>query len=238
VVFDARWGIGAGPNGKDVFAFNRVTKTLTVVSLNTAGVIGNGFVWPGVGVSSNGRYVAFASDASDLVAGDTNSATDTFVRDLINKKTYRVSTNGVLQQSTFFSSVPAISSDGNFVAFQSPDNTLVSNDGDNLYDVFERRTVPMGVSSVAPNAFPAGASTPVTVHGSGFQPATTVSFTGAHATAVTITGVTYVNPSTLTANVSVAGGTPAGSLTVVATETGAWATTPLAIGRCSCAHTS
>ncbi|HEY3833762.1 MAG TPA: hypothetical protein VGO03_15805, partial [Acidimicrobiia bacterium] len=70
------------------------------------------------------------------------------------------------------------------------------------------------------------------------QPATTVSFTGARAAAVTITGVTYVNPSTLTATVSVTGGTSAGALTVVATQAGTWATTPLAIGRCSCAHTN
>ena len=68
VVFDALWGIAPNPGGRDVLAYNRVAKTITVVSLNPAGQIGNGFVWTGATVSDNARYVAFSSDASDLVA--------------------------------------------------------------------------------------------------------------------------------------------------------------------------
>jgi hypothetical protein len=42
-------------------------------------------------LSADGRYVAFASAASNLVAGDTNDVTDVFVRDVVTKAVERVS---------------------------------------------------------------------------------------------------------------------------------------------------
>src|SRR5262249_41649375 len=66
----------------NVFLRDRTTGVTTLVSVNmnaTGG--GNGDSLP-ADVSTNGRYAVFESSASDLVAGDTNNATDVFVRDL------------------------------------------------------------------------------------------------------------------------------------------------------------
>src|SRR4051794_38431465 len=45
----------------------------------------------GVAISGNGRFVAFQSWATDLVPGDTNAASDIFVRDRLKGTTGRVS---------------------------------------------------------------------------------------------------------------------------------------------------
>lgn len=68
-------------------------------------------------ISQSGRYVAFASAAPNLVAGDTNRTTDVFVRDNVAKTTERVSLSDDDAQSPSFSDQPAISDDGRYVAF-------------------------------------------------------------------------------------------------------------------------
>ena len=70
-------------------------------------------------VSANGRYVAFASDADDLVPNDTNNQRDVFVRDLMTGAVALVSadSNGVALPA--ISSDPAISGDGRYIAFSS-----------------------------------------------------------------------------------------------------------------------
>ncbi|HEV7535086.1 MAG TPA: calcium-binding protein, partial [Acidimicrobiia bacterium] len=81
-------------------------------------------------ISSDGRFVAFWSDASSLVPGDTNGSscatppcTDVFVRDRVANTTTRVtSTNGVQGDEDSYS--PALSNDGRFVAFDSKANSL------------------------------------------------------------------------------------------------------------------
>ena len=73
----------------NVFLRDRTNQTNTLVSLNLTGVAGgNGDSFP-VALSTNGQFVLFESSASDLVAGDTNNATDIFVRDLVNGTTLR-----------------------------------------------------------------------------------------------------------------------------------------------------
>jgi Tol biopolymer transport system component len=78
-------------------------------------------------ISADGRFVAFWSDASTLVDGDTNGdacaadkrpCSDVFVRDRVANTTTRMtSTNGVQGDEESFS--PALSMDGRFVAFDS-----------------------------------------------------------------------------------------------------------------------
>jgi WD40-like Beta Propeller Repeat len=71
-------------NGEfDVFVRDLKTGTTTLVSVNRAGTdSGNGRSAAGFSFSADGRFVAFASEASDLVATDTNGQGDVFVRDL------------------------------------------------------------------------------------------------------------------------------------------------------------
>ena len=92
-------------------------------------------------VSGNGRYVAFTSLASNLVASDTNNTQDVFVRDTQNGTTSRISVSTSGTQSNNTSSKPAISYDGRYVVFQSAASNLVSGDTNGTYDVFERDIV-------------------------------------------------------------------------------------------------
>lgn len=87
-------------------------------------------------VSADGRYVAFVSKANNIVAGDTNSRADIFVRDRTLGTTVRVSVSSAGAEADKDSANPTISSDGRFVAFDSVSATLVANDLNGQKDVF------------------------------------------------------------------------------------------------------
>jgi Tol biopolymer transport system component len=89
---------------------------LTVVSIDPNGGAAGGFE---PSVSGDGRYVAFESDASNLVAGDNNGTGDIFVRDLQTNTTRRVSVSSSGGDPNGDSFSPDISADGRFVAFDS-----------------------------------------------------------------------------------------------------------------------
>ena len=89
-------------------------------------------------ISADGRYVAFASDASNLVPGDTNNAPDVFVRDLQTGSIARVSTDVTGGQGNGVSYAPHISADGRYVAFDSDASNLVPGDTNGTGDVFVR----------------------------------------------------------------------------------------------------
>ena len=89
-------------------------------------------------VSSDGRYVAFASSATNLVAGDTNGQRDVFVRDMSTGTVVRVSVDSDEAEANNDSSDPSISADGRFVAFRSGANDLVAGDTNASYDIFVR----------------------------------------------------------------------------------------------------
>ena len=89
-------------------------------------------------VSLDGRFIAFASLSSDLVLGDSNFRADIFVRDTLLGTTERASvgTGGI--EGSAHCTLPAISGDGRFVAFQCGDTTLVPGDSNYQNDVFLR----------------------------------------------------------------------------------------------------
>ena len=92
-------------------------------------------------ISSDGRFVAFESDATNLVPGDTNGLTDVFVHDLVTGTTTRVSVDSQGRQANGPSRNPAISGDGRFVAFESDATNLVPGDTNGLTDIFVRDLV-------------------------------------------------------------------------------------------------
>src|SRR5439155_4397294 len=97
------------------------TGTTTLASVNGAGIrTGNDAARSPV-ISADGRFVAFLSDASNLVANDINGAfTDVFVRDLRTGTTTLVSVNKAGTSSwAADSSAAAMSADGRFVTFVS-----------------------------------------------------------------------------------------------------------------------
>ena len=87
-------------------------------------------------MSQDGRYVAFQSGATNLVAGDTNGVTDIFVRDTVADTTLRVSVDSAGNQADEFSTNPRISPDGRYVAFESAATDLVAGDTNGVTDVF------------------------------------------------------------------------------------------------------
>ncbi|MFO0999029.1 MAG: hypothetical protein U0936_01720 [Planctomycetaceae bacterium] len=136
----------------------------------------------GPSVSSDGRFVAFYSHASNLVTGDTNGTTaDVFVKDLQTGTITLVST-GVSGQANNGSYEPSISSDGRFVAFRSDASNLVSRDANGNPDVFVRQNPMLGAPAF-PLSLKSSDSTAFVVDRFGFGtgqllPGTTGAFDG------------------------------------------------------------
>ncbi|GMV36687.1 MAG: hypothetical protein AMXMBFR61_11950 [Fimbriimonadales bacterium] len=125
-------------NGKsDVFVRDTVAGTTERVSVSSSGVQASGACdYPAI--SADGRYVAFRSSASNLVAGDSNGLRDIFVRDRLLGTTERVSVSSAGAQANGDSDFPTISSDGRYVAFDSAATNLVTGDTNDRHDVYVR----------------------------------------------------------------------------------------------------
>ncbi len=147
-------------NAEDVFAADLNTGAVTRVSVSSAGVEPNGGAGhgqfgalnPGASISANGRYVAYPSLSSNLVAGDTNNWSDVFLTDRDSDGngvfdeagtlvTTRVSVSGSGAQGDSYSHMPTISGDGRYVCFVSHATNLVANDTNSAPDIFVRDTV-------------------------------------------------------------------------------------------------
>lgn len=172
----------------DIFIRDLQTGSIRLVSITPDGMAGN-YYSTIPAISTDGQTVVFRSDASDLVANDTNNKSDIFVRDLATNQTTKISLdpggnehpNGSLFPSlsadgmvvgyyasgadavdnvyrhdrrtgkttlvsvtssgapgTAHSRQPAVSADGNFIAFQSKASDLVANDTNGADDIFVR----------------------------------------------------------------------------------------------------
>jgi hypothetical protein len=123
-------------NGRyDAFVCDLATNTLERISVDPSGVEGDSDSIPS-SISADGRYVAFWSLATNLVPGDTNGASDCFVRDRATGITERVSVDSSGGESDDDSFGPFLSADGRFVAFVSCATNLVPNDANGTWDVF------------------------------------------------------------------------------------------------------
>ncbi len=128
--------VGNDLNGEtDVFVHDRQTRQTTRVSVSTKGWAGDG-ASDAASLSADGRYVAFRSEASNLVEGDTNRAVDVFVHDRQTQETSRVSIATGGEQADLLSDFPAISGDGRYVTFLSRARNLVTDDTNGRDDVF------------------------------------------------------------------------------------------------------
>src|SRR5439155_1259062 len=110
-------------------------QTTVRVSVASDGTEGND-VSLGSALSADGRFVAFDSAATYLVAGDTNGESDVFVHDRQTGITERVSVASDGTQGNKANSYPALSADGRFVAFDSDATNLVAGDTNGTTDVF------------------------------------------------------------------------------------------------------
>lgn len=137
-------GDSNGWNGSDIFVKDTQTGQTTRVSTNSDSIEGNNNSYH-PSISADGRYVAFQSQATNLVPGDTNgglynSYGDIFVKDTVSGQTARVSTNSDGAEANGNNERPSISADGRFVAFQSSASNLVSGDTNGMTDVFVKDT--------------------------------------------------------------------------------------------------
>jgi Tol biopolymer transport system component len=121
----------------DVFVRDLRSNTTTRASLNTQGGDPNGESFFS-SISGDGRYVAFASSATDLVEGDGSPVEDIFVRDLHDGTTTRVTVDTAGGDPNAGTRHARISADGRHVVFASPASDLVLGDGNGLEDVFVR----------------------------------------------------------------------------------------------------
>lgn len=131
---------GDGNGVLDVFLHDTGSGTTTRISMGHDGSEADGnSIYPVI--SADGKFVAFESDATNLVTGDTNGKTDIFLYETATGITTRVSVDSSGNQGTNPSRKPTISADGQFVAFESSANNLVSGDTNVAYDIFVRDTV-------------------------------------------------------------------------------------------------
>lgn len=120
----------------DVFLRDRAAGTTNRVSVSSSGGQSNGRSdYPCL--SADSGFVAFASEASNLVAGDTNGVQDIFVHDTATGATRRVSeSSGGVEEANDASFDPWISGDGRFVSFSSGATNLVPDDTNGVGDIF------------------------------------------------------------------------------------------------------
>ena len=132
-------------NDVDVFRFDIFTNQMQLVSINVFGTFaGNSFSgntmggWHAYDMSDDGRYVAFMSNASDIISvTDTNAKSDVFIRDMQTGFTRLASINSSGTNSGNNDSVDAsITADGQMVAFTSLANDLTALDSNTQYDIY------------------------------------------------------------------------------------------------------
>ena len=121
----------------DVYVHDRQTGLNTRVSVKSNGAHANGGSY-NPELSADGVNVVFESNASNLVTGDTNNASDIFLHNRNTGVTSRVSVKATNTQANDMSFDPSISADGRYVAFYSYATNLVTGDTNGQSDIFVR----------------------------------------------------------------------------------------------------
>ncbi len=123
-------------NAMDIFIRDMLNEKTERVSLDDSGAEGDGDSTGPLSISADGRYIAFQSQATNLVTGDDNGVADVFVRDHLTGQTMRVSIRTDGGQADGASWGPALSADGRYIAFASDATNLVDGDGNQSADIF------------------------------------------------------------------------------------------------------
>ncbi|HJZ73983.1 MAG TPA: hypothetical protein VKE51_19725, partial [Vicinamibacterales bacterium] len=142
------------PGVSHVYVRDRQLAATTLVDVSSGGARGSGNAYQPA-ISSDGRFIAFWSLASNLVADDLNGCGDVFVRDLAAGTTERVSipTPGFAPPCTFDSRDPSISADGRFVAFDGAATSAAPGSQLAVY-VRDRATATTSLVSIDANSQP------------------------------------------------------------------------------------
>lgn len=128
--------VPGGTNSEgQVFVRDRKKGETELVSVGLGGVQGNGFSSGGQ-MSADGRFVIFSSDATNLVAGDTNGQFDTFIHDRLAGTTKRINVGPGRRQANGRSFSQNLAADGRTAVFSSEADNLVPGDTNGDFDVF------------------------------------------------------------------------------------------------------
>ncbi|MEU8082406.1 hypothetical protein AB0B57_02045 [Micromonospora sp. NPDC049101] len=149
----------------DIFVHDRGAGTTQRVSSTSTGTQANAESYDPM-ISADGRHVAFASYATNLVPDDTNQSADVFLRDLTTGITRRVDVSYTGGQADQGGQEPAVNTNGQYVAFASYAANLVPNDTNQAMDVFFRDlelrggSQPTAPATVTPSPEPPGPPQP------------------------------------------------------------------------------
>lgn len=126
---------GDGNGTVDVFLYDMLAGTNELVSLSSSGVQGD-FASSFASPSSDGRFVAFHSIATNLVPGDTNLLQDVYLRDRQLGTTQRLSLGLAAAEPDADCAWVVLSADGSHACFESAATNLVAGDTNAVTDVF------------------------------------------------------------------------------------------------------
>ncbi len=157
--------------GYDAFVHDRLTSTTIRASVTPEGGQADGSSY-GTSISADGSTLVFESEASNLVADDTNDRRDVFARDLLNGTTTRVSVSSTDEQGDNGSYEATVSADGSIVAFASHATNLVAGDINAQNDIFVHdrstaMTTMVSVSSDGDQTFEVNGSDDASISASG-----------------------------------------------------------------------
>jgi hypothetical protein len=146
---------GTSATREHCFVKDRVTGAIENDSVDSNGVEAN-FDVTDIRISRDGRFVVFASKATNLVADDTNAHEDCFLRDRQTGTTERVSLGPNGEEGDGDSWKPIVSSDGRYVLFTSAAANFTPFDDNGAWDVFLRDRVAgtTKLVSALPNGYP------------------------------------------------------------------------------------
>ncbi len=149
-------------NGDNIWGSNALTPTATLINILPSNFPSMTLVTHASGattsanayadnpsMSSDGRYIAYASDASNLVSGDTNAVRDIFLYDSQTLASRRINVSQQGAQGNAASNNPVISSNGRYVAYASDANNLILGDTNGFSDIFVVDTLTGLVSRVS-----------------------------------------------------------------------------------------
>jgi len=158
--------VAGDTNGTDdAFIRNLATGVTRRVSVDSGGLEANGQTLFEVSISNRGRYVAFPSDATNLVQHDTNGVSDIFVRDRATRTTQRVSVGPRGAEANEFSFGAQVAAKGRIVTFTGCASNLVRHDTNERCDVFTRNLRTQVTRRVSVTNSGAEA-----IHGASFEP--------------------------------------------------------------------
>jgi Tol biopolymer transport system component len=156
-------------------------------------------------ISADGTRVGFVTTAAAHPDDTNGGVADAYVRDRTAGRTRLVSTDSSGTQTGAPVTGLRLSGDGNYAAFATA-GAYAGDDANGLRDVYLRFVTEPRPAGATPSV-PRGQSRTVTITGTGFQAAATVTADQG----ITVSGVTVVNDATITATVSVPAGAPAGA---------------------------